>query len=203
MGTTVLAGPSGRTPGPLAAALIGDSIIERLGALPTWFGVLARSWTNAGLGSDTITNMIARQATDVPGASSWCAIYGGLNDYVQPDAPTPATVVARARTLALAMQARGIRPVFTEILPLGNGYAIAGGAAAANTWSLDFNGQLATMAASVALPVTRVWATFALGDGYADPALLDPDHGHLNDAGKLVFASLMRTNLSALGWVVL
>lgn len=168
---------------PSSAAFLGGSIIERLGNLAQWFGPQAIAWTNAGIGSNTSAQMLARVRRDVPDGSAFCVIYGGINDFGA--GASPAFVAANYDALADSLAARGIAPVFATVLPTGAEFRPD--LPSLNAQIRELDAKVREIAARRRIPLADAAPLFAGSDGYSPAELLDADHVHLSEAGKRIF----------------
>lgn len=92
---------------------------------PTWARILLgnrmRVLYNAGVGGNTLAQMLARlQADVIARAPAWCSVMGGINDIAGLSADQ---ITAQLSEIYRQLRANGIRIIAHTILPLGSGHA--------------------------------------------------------------------------------
>ncbi len=167
---------------------------------------LGVSIQNAGIGSDSSSDGVARFATDVVALDPQIVVIGyGTVDI---NASSTGSTISNIQTMVDDAKAAGITPVIQKVYP--RDYDTLGATDAKDTERISLNSQLVTLAASNNISI--IDTDSAVGDGNTplgiDVTYDSGDNIHFNEAGHTQIASATSSALSSIqsaasSWAVL
>lgn len=202
---------------PRSVVFIGDSFVERLGSLTTWYGIDAARWTNKGIGGEVSRQIFLRLATDDPKGTVASVVLLGINDIVEgagtggdhedvtPDGPNPqnGSLGLNVQLIADSLTRQGTAPLLVTLFPIcdqGQTYPASGTVAATNASIRKYDMWLMSFARQRGYAVLRLDSVFTYPDGTPRRALYGADCIHPSlDSGNAALTQASMPLLRRLG----